>query len=398
MAELSNSRNQGRTLVLGLTTHASSVDPSILSCFEESVEMDVPTPLERQRILETSMAEYHSILQGKGAQRSKGSFEQETGNPSHHKLTVIENISMHCHGYLASDLDKLYRQALTRCGQQGKRLDEVSVEDFEDAMSSIQISSLRRNTGVQKTEQVSWNDIGGLEEVKRSLQESVIWIYQHADAYSRMGITPSKGVLLHGPPGTGKTLLAKAVATESKANFMAVSLPELIKGEVGESEKAISKIFQIAARCSPCIVFLDEVEAVFGNRESSGGLGKQLVSQILLEMDNCEKGVVFLAATNHPEAIDPSLLRAGRLDKLIHVPPPATEERMKILEILKRATRVSDSVDMKVIAEFTVGASGADLGALVRNAGHYALRAGRSEVTLQDFIDARLGSSRLHAF
>ncbi|KAG0092833.1 hypothetical protein BGZ92_008398, partial [Podila epicladia] len=192
----------------------------------------------------------------------------------------------------------------------------------------------------------------------------------------------------YGPPGTGKTLLAKAVATESEANFMAVSIPDLIKGEVGESEKAIAKIFKTATRCSPCIVFLDELEAIFGSRESSGGLGKQLISQLLMEMDSCGKGVVVLAATNHPETIDASILRPGRLDRLAYVPPPTFEERVAILEILRQSTKFSENIDLRTVSNLTMNFTGADLKALVRKAGLYALKANRTSIESQDFFSA----------
>ncbi|KAG0310436.1 hypothetical protein BGZ97_012566, partial [Linnemannia gamsii] len=192
----------------------------------------------------------------------------------------------------------------------------------------------------------------------------------------------------YGPPGTGKTLLAKAVATESEANFMAVSIPELIKGEVGESEKAIAKVFKTASKCSPCIVFLDELEAIFGTRDSSGGLGKQLISQLLLEMDGCSGGVVILAATNHPEAIDNSILRPGRLDRLVYVPPPTLDERVSILRILMNTTQFSETVDLPTVGNLTNNFTGADMKALVRKAGLHALKDNRTQIETQDFFAA----------
>ncbi|KAF8952836.1 hypothetical protein BGZ52_003466 [Haplosporangium bisporale] len=331
---------QPRTLVIGLTQDDRGLDPSIQSIFDESIELDVPTPEERLTILRAYM-------------------------------------------------DALCTQAgIVSCQQGGRGLDQVCIHDFEDAMKSIRVSALRQNTSVQKVAPVYWTDIGGLEGVKKILEESVIWLYKHADAYERLGIRPSKGILLYGPPGTGKTLLAKAVATESEANFMAVSIPDLIKGEVGESEKAIAKIFKTATRCSPCIVFLDELEAIFGSRESSGGLGKQLISQLLMEMDSCGKGVVVLAATNHPETIDASILRPGRLDRLAYVPPPTFEERVAILEILRQGTRFSENIDLRTVSNLTMNFTGADLKALVRKAGLYALKANRTNIEAQDFFSA----------
>ncbi|KAG0034061.1 hypothetical protein BGZ82_005877 [Podila clonocystis] len=370
-----------RVLVIGATQDARRLDPSIQSIFDESIELDVPTPEERLAILRTCTRNHqmhvisHVDKDGSILQPSRSSAERDP----------LERISAKCHGYLAADMDALCTQAGIVAYQQGGRgLDQVHVLDFEEAMKSIRVSALRQNTSVQKVAPVYWTDIGGLEGVKKILEESVIWLYKHADAYARLGIRPSKGVLLYGPPGTGKTLLAKAVATESEANFMAVSIPDLIKGEVGESEKAIAKIFKTATRCSPCIVFLDELEAIFGSRESSGGLGKQL----LMEMDSCGKGVVVLAATNHPETIDTSILRPGRLDRLAYVPPPTFEERVAILEILRQGTKFSENIDLRTVSNLTMNFTGADLKALVRKAGLYALKANRTSIEAQDFFSA----------
>ncbi|KAF9376493.1 hypothetical protein CPB97_010762 [Podila verticillata] len=376
---------QPRTLVIGLTQDDRGLDPSIQSIFDESIELDVPTPEERLTILRACTRNHQMHVTSHVANDGSIPPPPQFSTPQ----DPLERISAKCHGYLAADMDALCTQAgIVTCQQGGRGLDQVCIHDFEDAMKSIRVSALRQNTSVQKVAPVYWTDIGGLEGVKKILEESVIWLYKHADAYARLGIRPSKGILLYGAPGTGKTLLAKAVATESEANFMAVSIPDLIKGEVGESEKAIAKIFKTATRCSPCIVFLDELEAIFGSRESSGGLGKQLISQLLMEMDSCGKGVVVLAATNHPETIDASILRPGRLDRLAYVPPPTFEERVAILEILRQGTRFSENIDLRTVSNLTMNFTGADLKALVRKAGLYALKANRTSIEAQDFFSA----------
>ncbi|OAQ34622.1 AAA-domain-containing protein [Linnemannia elongata AG-77] len=361
--------SHGRVVVLGLTQDVRALDPSVATLFDDSIELDIPTPEERSVILQASAVNH-----------------QMTGQLDF--ASELEAVSQKCHGYLPADLDALCTQAAVIAHGHGRGLNNCSKQDFYDGMKAIRVSALRQNTSVQKVDPVYWSDIGGLEHVKKTLEESVIWLYKHAEAYSRMGISPSKGVLLYGPPGTGKTLLAKAVATESEANFMAVSIPELIKGEVGESEKAIAKVFRTASKCSPCIVFLDELEAIFGTRESSGGLGKQLISQLLLEMDGCPGGVVILAATNHPEAIDNSILRPGRLDRLVYVPPPTLEERIAILRILKNSTRFSDTTDLYTVGNLTSNFTGADMKALVRKAGLYALKDNRTQIESRDFFAA----------
>ncbi|KAF9127531.1 hypothetical protein BGW39_005798 [Mortierella sp. 14UC] len=347
-----------RVLLLGLTQDARALDPSVAAVFDNTIELDIPTLEERAVILQACAANHRMI-----------------GHPEF--ASALKAVSLKCHGYLPVDLDALCTQAAIIAYRHGRAPESCTKQDFFDGVKTSRVSALRQNTSVQKVDPVYWSDIGGLENVKKTLEESVIWLYKHAGAYSRMGISPSKGVLLYGPPGTGKTLLAKAVATESEANFMAVSIPELIKGEVGESEKAIAKMFKTASRCSPCIVFLDELEAMFGTRGSSGGLGKQLISQLLLEMDSCQKGVVILAATNHPDAIDNSILRPGRLDRLVYVPPPTLHERVAILKILKSTTRLSDATDLEAVGNLTSNFTGADIKALVRKAGLYALKDNR---------------------
>ncbi|CAG8581065.1 2450_t:CDS:2, partial [Scutellospora calospora] len=285
----------------------------------------------------------------------------------------IKDINDKCHGFMAADVVSLCRMAAehgdSRSIQQtGKPCElKISNDDFLYGLQKIRISGLQEKNSVQRIESVRWSDIGGLEEAK----ESVIWIYKHVDAFHHLGIKPSKGVLLYGPPGTGKTLLAKAVATESSAHFIPVSIPDLIKSEVGESEKAISNIFKIARRCSPCIIFLDELEAMFGSKDSSGSFGIKIISQLSLELDELDsvsQGVVVLAATNNPRIIDPSLLRPGRIDKLVYIKPPSFHERISILQMQNTKTKFSKNVNFNEIAEKTENFTGADLKALVQRA------------------------------
>ncbi|KAF9427684.1 hypothetical protein BGZ94_004394 [Podila epigama] len=340
---------QSRIMIIGTTQDAQRIDPSVQSYFDATIEMDVPTPEERVSILKACVKNH-----GISVLAIETTLDEREALARHSQSKIrsdpLEAISAMCHGYLPTDLDALCTRAgIVAFDRDGRSLDQVYVNDFVEAMKTIQISALRQNTSAKKVDPVYWTDIGGLQSVKEILEESVIWLYKHADAYTRLGIRPSKGVLLYGPPGTGKTMLAKAVATESEANFIALSIPELVKGEVGESEKAIARIFKTATRCSPCIVFLDELEAIF-----------------------------VLAATNHPEAIDHSILRPGRLDRLAYVPPPTFEERIAILEILRQGTRFSDNVDLNTVSNLTMNFTGADLKALVRKAGLNALKGNRS--------------------
>ncbi|KAJ3018964.1 hypothetical protein HKX48_002515 [Thoreauomyces humboldtii] len=224
---------------------------------------------------------------------------------------------------------------------------------------------------------VRWDDIGGHAAVKTLLHESVVWFYKNALSFDRLRIQPSKGILLYGPPGTGKTVLAKAVAAESGANFMSISISDLIKGEVGESEKAIAQTFCTARRCSPCIVFMDELEALFSRHDQMGNLGKKLFSQLVVEIDALDwktAHVVLLCATNHPESLDPSLLRPGRIDRLVAVRVPSKAERIDIIRKLSAQTILDPDVDLAALASRTRGRTGADLKEILRRATLAALK------------------------
>ncbi|PIA17938.1 AAA ATPase, partial [Coemansia reversa NRRL 1564] len=207
------------------------------------------------------------------------------------------------------------------------------------------------------------------------LKESIVWPLQYREQFKRLGIRAPRGVLLHGPPGTGKTMLAKAAATEVAANFIPVAIPDLIKGEVGESEKALAAVFETAKR-SPSILFLDEIEAIFGSREHAGETGKKLISQLFLEMDNIPENahMVVLAATNEYRLIDPSILRPGRLDKIMHIPRPSEQSRLDILQRLTRHLTLEDKEKLLVWLAAEAELSGAEIKSLVRSACYSAIQ------------------------
>ncbi|MGH9952602.1 MAG: ATP-binding protein, partial [Nitrososphaeraceae archaeon] len=220
---------------------------------------------------------------------------------------------------------------------------------------------------------VKWEDIGGLDTVKRELQEAVEWPMRFPEMYKQLGHEVPKGILLHGPSGTGKTLLAKAVATESEANFISVKGPELMSRWVGESEKGIRDIFRKARQASPCVIFFDEIDSIAPVRSLEGAgyaSTERMMSQLLTEMDGVQEihDVVVLAATNRVDMIDPALLRPGRFDRIVFIPNPDKFTRKKILEINTKGKPIAQGVDLEKIASVTEGFSGADMSAIANTA------------------------------
>jgi transitional endoplasmic reticulum ATPase len=253
----------------------------------------------------------------------------------------------------------------------------VSRDDFFAALREMQPSSLREV--FIETPNVHWDEIGGLLDAKRELQEAVEWPLKYAAVFERMSATPPKGVLLYGPPGTGKTLLAKAVATESQANFINVKGPEFLSKWVGESEKAVRETFRKARQAAPCIIFMDEIDSIAPVRggEADSHVSERVISQMLTEIDGLQSlhNVVVIAATNRPDMLDPALLRPGRFDRLVKIPTPDMEGRRQILKIHTAKKPLAADVDLEELARKTDGYSGADLAALTNEAVMLAIRA-----------------------
>ncbi|CAO3630334.1 unnamed protein product [Mucor hiemalis] len=357
---------QNKLMLIATSRRPDQISPNIRSLFFDEIHLQIPTPEERFYMMNHL---YRDLFYSNQQMKEKD----------------IQNLSSRAHAFVAADIAQWCRlaeeDALINNNPQ------VSVDNFERVFEKVKVSGLQSSAMAEKPDPVRWVDIGGLVSAKNALEESAVWIYKHADAYKRLGIRPSKGLLLFGPPGTGKTLLAKAVATESSANFLPVSIPDLIKGEVGESEKAVSRIFQTAIRCSPCVIFLDELEAIFSSRESTGDVGRKLISQFLIEIDHLDKvdqSVILLGATNHPESIDSSILRPGRLDRLVYVGAPNADEREQILQVLKHKTKLQADVDLQVIASKTEGYTGADLNAVIRKAGLLSLKQNLFEISQEN--------------
>ncbi|MHA1581973.1 MAG: AAA family ATPase, partial [Candidatus Baldrarchaeia archaeon] len=303
----------------------------------------------------------------------------------------LDELAERTHGFVGADLAALCREAAMKALRRYLPeidLDEevipphvlekikITMKDFLDALKEIQPSAIREV--LVEVPNVHWDDVGGLEEVKRELKEAVEWPLKHPEVFKRMGVDPPKGILLYGPPGTGKTLLAKAIATESEANFISVKGPELMSKWVGESEKAVREIFRKARMVSPAIIFFDEIDSLAPRRgfTNETQVTERVVSQLLTELDGLEplREIVVIAATSRPDMLDLALLRPGRFDRLIYVPPPDKKARLEILKIHTRKMPIADDVDLLKLAEATNGFVGADLAALCREAAMLALR------------------------
>jgi len=253
---------------------------------------------------------------------------------------------------------------------------EVNRKDFQNGLKDVQPSALREVT--IEIPNVKWSNVGNLEEAKDELKQAVEWPLKHADSFKKMGITPPTGVLLFGPPGCGKTLLAKAVASESEANFISVKGPELLSMWVGESEKGIRRVFRRARQVAPCIVFFDEIDSIASRRGAGfdSHATERVVNQLLTELDGIEqnRNVIFMAATNRPDLMDPGLLRPGRIDKMIRIDPPNDKGRLAIFKVHTKNVKMDKNVSLPELVKKTDGFSGADIEGLIRSAALIAMK------------------------
>ncbi|MBA0907961.1 MAG: CDC48 family AAA ATPase [Nitrosarchaeum sp.] len=361
---------RGKVIVIAATNRPNAIDPALRrpGRFDREIEIKVPDKKGRKDIL---------------AIHSRNMPLSDDVN--------VEKISSVSHGYVGADLEYLCKEAAMKCLRRllpelnmedeklsPETLDKLIVnnEDFQKALIEVTPSGMRE-VFIENPD-VKWDEVGGLEDVKRELQEAVEWPMKYPGLYDKLGHKMPRGILLHGPSGTGKTLLAKAVATESEANFVSVRGPELLSKWVGESERGIREIFRRARQASPCVVFFDEIDSIAPIRGAGGetAVTERVVSQLLTELDGMENmhGVVVLAATNRPDMIDPALLRPGRFDKIIQIPLPDKESRKMILKInAEKIPIVSDinnpeHVNIDKIAEMTDGLSGADTAAIANTA------------------------------
>ncbi len=370
LALMDGLESRGQVIVIAATNRPNAVDPALRRPGRFDRELEVPLPDKQGRLEILQIHTRHMPLDGdvdleKLAEMTKGYTGADLA-------ALVREAAMHALRRYLPEIDieqeKIPAELLERM--------VVKMEDFIAAFKDITPSGLRE---IQvEIPEVKWDEIGGLSEVKQELREVVEWPLKYPRVFAKIGVKPPKGILLFGPPGTGKTLLAKAVATESGANFIAVRGPEILSKWVGESEKAIREIFKKARQYAPAIIFFDEIDAIAYMRGTDVGsrVGERIVSQLLTEMDGITElhDVTVIAATNRPDILDPALLRPGRLEKLIYVPPPDEQGRIEILKIHTRTMPLADDVDLRELARITEGYTGADIAALVREAAMIALR------------------------
>ena len=364
-------KSRGKVIVIAATNMENSLDPALRrpGRFDREVEIGVPDVKGRKEILQI-----------------------HTKNMPLEKDVNLDELASITYGFTGADVHALAKEAAmsslrrvlpdiswkkqAEIPQDVIEKLKVTKKDFQNALKMVEPSAMREV--LIEVPNVRWSDIGGLEEVKGSLKEVVQWPLQSPEAFTRMGIKPPTGVLLYGPPGTGKTMLAKAVATESGANFIAIKGPEILSMWVGESEKRIREIFRKAKQVAPCIIFFDEIDSLAPRRGRDAGshVMENIVSQILVEISGLEElhNIVVIAATNRPDIMDPALLRPGRFERLILVPPPDEKARLEILKLYTEKMPLAKDVDIKEFSKKLDGYTGADLEALCREAGITALR------------------------
>ena len=387
-------KSRGKVVVIAATNRPDSIDPALRrpGRFDREIEIGIPDDEGRFEIL--------SI--------------HTRGMPIDEKVD-LKQISKTTHGFVGADLEVLSKEAAMRSlrrilpeidldedkiSAEILQKIEISSEDFRDALKEVRPSALRE---VQvQIPNVSWDDVGGLDELKEELREAVEWPIKHKEAFDYVDVETPKGILLHGPPGTGKTLIAKALAKMTESNFISIKGPELLSKWVGESEKGVREIFRKARQAAPCIIFLDEVDALVPRRGSGGAeshVTESVVSQILTEIDGLEElhNVLIVGATNRLDIVDDALLRPGRFDRIIEVPNPDAKGRRNIFDIHTKKKPLGSDVDIAKLVELTDGFSGAEIAAVTNRAAITALKkyvGGKAQnvkdikISQQELIDA----------
>lgn len=392
--------SRGKLVVIGATNRPNAIDPALRrpGRFDREIEIGIPDEKGRLDILMIHTREMPLT-----------------------EDVDLASIARVTHGFVGADLEALSKEAAMRSLR--RILPEINLEqpnipieilskikvtkqDFDEALRDVQPSAMREVL-VQRPN-VKWQDIGGLQKVKEELAEAIEWPLKHGELFVQADVKPPKGILLHGPPGTGKTMIAKAVAATSEANFISIKGPELISKWVGESEKGVREVFRKARQAAPCVVFFDELDAIAPRRGSEGDahVTERVISQMLTEMDGLEdlKGVVVIGATNRPDIIDEALLRPGRFDRILEVPPPDKEARKQIFEIHMKKKPLDSDVKLDKLVELTESMTGADIAAIVNAAAmtaikeHVSKKTGKLKLSMKHFEVAldkiRTGSSK----
>lgn len=365
-------KKSSHLIVMAATNRPNSIDPALrrFGRFDREIDIGIPDATGRLEVLRI-----------------------HTKNMKLADDVDLEQIAAETHGHVGADLASLCSEAALQ--QIREKMDLIDLEDdkidaevlaslavtmenFRYAMTKSSPSALRET--VVEVPNTTWADIGGLENVKKELQELVQYPVEHPDKFLKFGMQPSRGVLFYGPPGCGKTLLAKAIANECQANFISVKGPELLTMWFGESEANVRDIFDKARSAAPCVLFFDELDSIAkargGNVGDAGGAADRVINQILTEMDGmgAKKNVFIIGATNRPDIIDPAILRPGRLDQLIYIPLPDDKSREAILKANLRKSPLAKDVDLTYIAKVTQGFSGADLTEICQRACKLAIR------------------------
>jgi len=384
LALLDGLSGRGNVIVIGATNRPNALDPALRrpGRFDREVEIGIPDKRGRHEIL---------LIHTRGMPLASD--------------VDLRLLADRTHGYTGADMAALCRETamkalrryLPEINLDEERIPpsvlekmEVRMEDFTNAFKEITPTAMREVA--VEVPAVHWDEVGGLEEVKQELKEAVEWPLKSPEVFKRMGIQPPKGILLFGPPGCGKTMLARAVATESEANFISIKGPEVFSKWVGESEKAIREVFRKARMASPAVVFFDEFDSLVPRRGlgfSDSGVSERVISQLLTEMDGIMalEDVVVIAATNRPDIVDPAVLRPGRFDRLIYIPEPNEAARLEVFKIHAKNMPLSRDLDLKELARITKGYSGADISSICREAAMNALRTdiNSKEVVFSDF-------------
>jgi transitional endoplasmic reticulum ATPase len=384
---------RGKVVVIGATNRINAIDPALRrpGRFDREIEIGVPDRNGRLEILQ---------IHTRGMPIAKD--------------VNLEKLADISHGFVGADLQALAKEAAIRALRRvlpevdlssesipadTLRKIIVTMQDFMDVIKEMEPSAMREV--FVEVPDVKWEDIGGLSTIKQELQEAVEWPLKYQKLFTHADAVPPKGILLYGPPGTGKTLIAKAAANESEANFISIKGPELLSKWVGESEKGVREVFRKARQAAPCIIFFDEIDAIAPRRGGDFGdthVTERLISQLLTELDGLEilTNVIVIGATNRPDIIDPALLRPGRFDRLLYVPPPDRDSRIQIIKIHTRKKPLADDVNVEQLADHTEGYTGADIASLSSAAVMLALREYISKYKDQKEADNRVQELKIY--